>query len=114
MSAEAGLVWCPFPSEEEARSVISTLLDEGLVACANIIPGMISLYDWKGERGETREVGVLLKTHGSRLGDLSARLVQLHSYESPAIMHWDVAAFPDSTQLWLEGLQTGNLHYGQD
>ena len=49
------LIWCPFPDEGEARRVAGTLLDEGLIACANIVPGMISLYVWQGKRGEARK-----------------------------------------------------------
>jgi periplasmic divalent cation tolerance protein len=98
------LVWCPFGDENEAREVAGILLDEKLVACANIIPGMISLYSWQGERGETREVGVLFKTHASRREELLARLVRLHSYASPAIMIWNVSAAPLTTSDWLEDL----------
>ncbi len=114
MSAGAALVWCPFPDEEEARSVSGTLLDEGLVACANIIPGIISLYQWNGERGEGREVAVLLKTHGTCVSRLASRLAQLHSYESPAIIQWDASAFPDATAAWLAGLEPGGRDIGRD
>lgn len=113
MSAPASLIWCPFPSEDEARAVASALLDEELVACANIIPGMISLYEWDGDRGEAREVGVLFKSHPSCIAELLPRLAQLHSYKSPAIMHWDASASPDATINWLGGLGTGGPQSGQ-
>lgn len=103
------LVWCPFGDENEAREVAGILLDEKLVACANIIPGMISLYSWQGERGEASEVGVLFKTHSSRHDELLARLVRLHSFKSPAIMAWNVSASPPTTADWLENLATGQL-----
>lgn len=114
MTAGAALVWCPFPDVAEARSVSTSLLDEGLVACANIIPGMISLYRWNGENGEGQEVGVLFKTHQSRVAEMTARLAQLHSYQTPAIMQWDACAFPAATADWLEGLETGGLPGEQD
>lgn len=41
--AEGFLVWCPFPDEDEARQAAGALLDEGLIACANIVPGLVSL-----------------------------------------------------------------------
>lgn len=98
------LVWCPFPDMEEARRVASVLLDEGLVACANIIGPMISLYRWKGEAGESAEVGVLFKTNEAVREAMTARLDQLHSYESPAIMAWNVSATPPATAHWLAAL----------
>lgn len=101
------LAWCPFPSEAEAREVAGRLLDEALVACANIMPGMVSLYRWQGEKGEAREVGVLFKTHGAVADRMAARLAQLHSYQSPAIMLWDVSAAPQATSDWLGGLAMG-------
>lgn len=114
MSNGGALVWCPFGSVGEARNVSTALLDEKLVACANIIPGVISLYEWDGERGEAGEVGVLFKTHESRVEAMTARLAQLHSYETPAIMQWDASAFPAATGAWLEGLSTGNDGLGRD
>ena len=101
------LAWCPFPSEAEARTVAGVLLDEDLVACANIIPGMVSLYKWQGERGEGREVGVLFKTHAAVASRMTARLARLHSYQSPAIMLWDASATPQATSDWLAGLAQG-------
>ena len=103
------LVWCPFGDESEARDVAGKLLDERLVACANIIPGMISLYSWQGERGEAHEVGVLFKTHSSCREELLTRLVRLHSYESPAIMVWSVAVAPQATADWLGSLANGYI-----
>ncbi|TIX49118.1 divalent-cation tolerance protein CutA [Alteraurantiacibacter aquimixticola] len=102
--SKAALAWCPFPNEAEARAVATHLLDEKLIACANILPGMVSLYEWEGERGESNEVGVLFKTSAQLRDSLAKRLTQLHSYASPAIMLWDVEAAPETTAEWLGGL----------
>ena len=102
--AEGFLVWCPFPDEDEARRVAGTLLDEGLIACANIVPGMVSLYVWQGERGEAREAGLLAQTHPSLGAATIARLEQLHSYQSPAIIGWDSDRVAPATRDWLGSL----------
>ncbi len=114
MSKGGALVWCPFSSIDEARKVSGALLDEKLVACVNIIPGVISIYEWDGERGEAGEVGALFKTHASRVEAMTARLAQLHSYQTPAITQWDASAYPAATGAWLEGLSTGNHCLGRD
>ena len=107
--AEGFLLWCPFPSEDEAMSAAGTLLDEGLIACANIVPGLVSLYVWQGERGEAREVGVLAKTHTSLGAAAMARLEQLHSYKTPAIIGWDSDGVAPATGAWLLQLvETGS------
>ena len=80
------------------------MLDEGLIACANLIPGMTSLYTWQGERGEAREVGALFKTHADLVAQAVMRLEQLHSYQSPAIIALGSTMAGSATQAWLAGL----------
>jgi periplasmic divalent cation tolerance protein len=103
-AAEPALAWCPFPDGDSAASAASTLLDEGLIACANILPGMRSIYLWRGERGDEAEVGVLFKTNAARLPRLVARLAELHPYDEPAIVGWTCDAAAPATSAWLAGL----------
>ena len=100
----ATLIWCPFPNEAEARTVASVLLDEGLIACANLIPGMTSLFVWQGERGEAHEAGAIFKTHPALAEQAMARLEQLHSYQTPAIIALGSSLAAPSTAAWLAGL----------
>ena len=97
----AALIWSPFESEEAAAKAASQLLDESLIACANILPGVRSLYVWQGERGEARECGALFKTEASLLDKAVARLAAIHPYEAPAIAGWRADAVPPSTAAWL-------------
>ncbi|WP_126173281.1 divalent-cation tolerance protein CutA [Altericroceibacterium xinjiangense] len=98
------LVWCPFADEDSAAAAASTLLDEGLIACANILPPMRSLYCWQGERGESRECGALLKTDAALLERACARLAEIHPYQDPAILGWRCAESTPATALWLGAL----------
>ncbi|RYE89139.1 MAG: divalent-cation tolerance protein CutA [Oxalobacteraceae bacterium] len=102
------LIWCPFASEEDAAAICGQLLDEGLIACANIMPAMRSLYEWQGERGDASEVGVLLKTNAALLARAIARLEQLHPYDAPAITGWETDRAGEATQAWLGAL--GRVH----
>lgn len=101
------LIWCPFADEASAAEVASHLLDEGLIACANILPPMRSLYIWGGERGEGHEVGVLFKTDATLLDRACARLEQLHPYDTPAIIGWRADSAPVATRTWLGDLVAG-------
>jgi len=98
----SALIWCPFADEDSAALAARQLLDEGLIACAQILPAMRSIYTWQGERGEAVEVGVLFKTDGSALDRAIARLAEIHPYETPSIIGWraDVAARPTAQWLW--------------
>ena len=98
----SALIWCPFADEASAEAAARQLLDERLVACANILPPMRSLYVWNGERGEARECGVLFKTDASLLDRATARLAEVHPYDAPAVLGWraDTAAKPTAEWLW--------------
>jgi periplasmic divalent cation tolerance protein len=97
------LVWCPFPDDDSAARAARVLLDEGLIACANILPPMSSLYVWRGQSGDESEVGVLFKTNSARLPRVSLRLAELHPYDEPAILGWHCDAAP-ATAAWLGAL----------
>lgn len=99
----AALAWCPFPDRESARKVAGTLLDERLIACANIIAEMESLFEWDGERGSGSEVGVLFKTTANQSARLINRLGELHPYDTPAIVCWRCEDAHPATLSWLRG-----------
>jgi periplasmic divalent cation tolerance protein len=98
----AALIWCPFGDVESAESAAGQLLEERLIACANILPAVRSLYRWNGERGKGSEVAVLFKTRADLLDAAVARLEALHPYDAPAISGWRVDAAGAATLGWLE------------
>jgi len=98
---KAALVWCPFPDAETARAIAGTLLDEKLIACANIMPTIESVFTWKDAVSSEIECGVLFKTTDDKLDALTTRLAELHPYETPAIMGWLVDKTPPQTLAWL-------------
>ena len=101
MTNDGALIWCPFADAGSARTVIGQLLDERLIACANVLPGVRSDFVWQGKRGEGDEVGVLFKTTARRLDAAMHRLEVLHPYEQPAITGWTVRASA-ATLAWLD------------
>jgi periplasmic divalent cation tolerance protein len=100
----AALIWTTFADEPSATDVASALLDEGLVACANLMPGLRSLYLWRGERGEAHECGVLFKTNAALLDRACERLAELHPYDAPAVSGWRADATTPATAEWLADL----------
>ena len=99
----AALIWCPFPDRDTARRIAGQLLGEGLVACANILPEVESLFVWEGKADSALEVGVLFKTTAARLDGAIERLGALHPYETPAIIGWHADAAHPLTERWLDG-----------
>ena len=97
------MIWCPFADEDSAAEAARCLIDEHLVACANILAPMRSLYRWDSALGEGPETGVVFKTDSSVLEQAQARLAELHPYDEPAILAWHCDAAP-GTAAWLAKL----------
>ena len=98
------LIYCPFPDRESARNAASRLLDEKLIGCANLLGEVESLFEWQGERGSERELGVLFKTDERLLDNAIERLGALHPYDTPAIVGWRCDAAHPATREWLGAL----------
>ena len=80
------------PDADVAGRIASTLVDERLVACANILPGLRSIYRWEGRRCDEAEVLCLMKTRLDLFPALRARIVALHPYQVPEIVALPLAA----------------------
>jgi periplasmic divalent cation tolerance protein len=103
----AALVWCPFSDLESARAAADALLDDGLIACANILGSIESRFVWEGARATGSEVAVLFKTTSAALDSVIERLGELHPYDTPAIIGWHADAAHPATLAWLGGSVSG-------
>lgn len=83
MASNLQLVFTTIGSTPEAEALGRRLVEEGLAACATLLPGAVSIYEWKGKRERTEECVLLLKTTRERLAELEARVLELHDYECP-------------------------------
>ena len=97
----AALAWCPFPDQTSAHAAAARLLDEHLIACANVLPGITSIYRYEGNIKSGAEVGVLFKTTDAAIDALVARIAELHPYEAPAILAWRCDNAHPATLGWL-------------
>src|SRR5262249_9220589 len=91
-----------FADEAEAARVSHTLVDERLVACANVLPGARSIYRWREEGKDEREVVVLMKTRKQDWTALLSRLHERHSYETPEWIAVRIAAGAPRYMAWLD------------
>lgn len=87
MSAESViLVYVTYSSAQEAGQISSILIEERLVACANIMAAHRSMFRWEGAVKDVQETAVLYKTRAALFEALTARIAGLHSYECPCIV----------------------------
>jgi periplasmic divalent cation tolerance protein len=79
------------PSMDKGAEIARALVGEKLAACVNLVPGVRSIYAWKGELCDEAEVLCVIKTRAERVEALRARLVTLHPYEVPELVVLDVS-----------------------
>lgn len=78
--------YVPTPGGEVAENIATTLLNENLIACANILPPHKALYRWEGKTVEDESEHVMiLKTVESKAKAVEEKIKALHPYECPCI-----------------------------
>lgn len=80
------------PDTDVAGRIASALVDERLVACVNILPGLRSIYRWEGKLCDDAEVLCLMKTRLDLFPALRDRIAILHPYQVPEIIALPLAA----------------------
>jgi len=81
-----------FPDRERALAVARTLVEEGLVACVNVLPDVRSVYRFEGKIHDEPEVLCLAKTTRAGEPRLRQRLIALHPYQIPEVVAVAVVA----------------------
>jgi periplasmic divalent cation tolerance protein len=89
------------PDADSATAIARALVDEGLSACVQRVPGMASTYRWQGAVHEDAEVLLLIKTTRARLPAIEARLLELHPYELPELIAVEAAAGSNAYLDWV-------------
>lgn len=102
---DAVLIYTTFPTVEAAEATGRSLVEARLVACANILPGMVSLYEWKGALQRDQEVVMILKTAAARHSAVVAAVAAHHPYEIPAVLAFAVCEGHPAYLAWI-GSQT--------
>ena len=90
------------PSKEEAMKIVRALLEERLIACANIMDPVSSLFWWQGKIEEEKEVLAIMKSRESLFGKLSQRVMELHSYDVPEILALPIIEGSPSYLEWMK------------
>ncbi len=98
----AAVVLCTVGSEEDAERLAHALLEQRLAACVNVVPGVVSLYRWKGRIERDEERLLIIKTCRSRLAELQAAIVALHPYELPEVLALPVEVGHGPYLEWLQ------------
>lgn len=90
-------------SEDEAVKIVRKLLEAKLIACANIIERVHSIFWWHGAIKDSHEAMVLMKTRSKLIGNLMKTVKMLHSYEVPEIIALPIV---DGAPLYLDWVKS--------
>ena len=100
--SEPLVVFCTCEQKQQAAQIAEALVREGLAACVNVLPGIQSVYRWKGAMERAEEVLLLIKTTAERFAALRDRIQELHSYEVPEIIAVPIVSGSEKYLGWLE------------
>lgn len=88
-------------SAPDAERIARALVEERLAACVNVVPGVVSVYRWKGVVERENELLLVIKTMAAQLDALKARLVELHPYELPEVVVIPIGGGHGAYLAWL-------------
>ena len=91
-SAKQVVIFITAKDNEQAQRIAKGLLKAKLIACANIVPGVQSLFWWEGKIDEASEILLVLKTSASKINKIIGKVKSLHSYDVPEIIALPIVA----------------------
>jgi periplasmic divalent cation tolerance protein len=91
-----------FSSSEEAGRIASTLVQERLVACVNVIPAVRSIFFWDNALQDETEVLAVAKTTLDQLDAVVRRVKSLHSYSVPEVIGLPILGGSDDYLRWVK------------
>lgn len=103
------MIYVTCGSRDEARAIARRVVEAKLAACANIIEGMTSVYRWEGRVEEGAEVVLILKTRAALVGELSARVKELHSFDVPCVVEIPLGGGNPDYLAWIADEASGGV-----
>jgi periplasmic divalent cation tolerance protein len=96
------VVLCTCGSAEEAERISGGLIEAKAAACVNIVPGIASVYRWKGAVERSAEWLLVVKSRRGLFDRLRAEIEKLHSYETPEIIALQVVDGAEAYLAWID------------
>jgi periplasmic divalent cation tolerance protein len=89
---------CP----EEGEKIAQHLIQKGLAACVNVVPGLFSHFFWEGKLSREPEVLLLIKTAGPQLRKIVKEIKAIHSYSVPELLFFEARGGEKRYLAWVE------------
>jgi periplasmic divalent cation tolerance protein len=109
------IVFVTVPDTETGAWLARALVGESLAACVNVVPGVRSVYRWKGAVEDAGEALLVVKTVAGRLDALCGRIRELHPYDVPEVVAVAVVGGSEAYLDWVRGeVRPGRAPDGED
>jgi periplasmic divalent cation tolerance protein len=86
---------------EQGEAIARELVGRRLAACVNMVPGIRSFYRWQGQICDGGELLLLIKTMASEVEAVTRAIRELHSYDLPEILAFEVSAGEPGFLEWI-------------
>ena len=96
------LVLTSLPDRESAEKLATSLIEQRLAACVNILAPCVSSYRWQGEIQRDEEHPLLIKTTQDRYPAVEASIRASHPYELPEIIAVSITNGLPAYLQWVE------------
>ncbi|KAE9609075.1 hypothetical protein Lal_00020600 [Lupinus albus] len=80
------VVYVTVPNKDSGKKLAESIVKEKLAACVNRVPGIESVYQWKGEIQTDSEELLIIKTRQSLLEALTEHVKANHEYDVPEVI----------------------------
>lgn len=100
--------------ENEANTLARELVCRRHAACVNIVTGVRSVYRWRGKICRDSEYMLVVKTMAAEFEAVAATIRELHSYELPEILSFDIASGDQSFLSWVEDSLDKNAPFEEE
>ena len=100
--ADIVIAYSTFPADKDATPLAQDLVGSGLAACVHIVPGITSVYTWKGVPQVDKEQQLVIKTTSDMVDDLYEALKARHPYDTPEFV---VTSVIDGSEDYLEWVE---------
>jgi periplasmic divalent cation tolerance protein len=89
-------------TEDQANTIARELVARRHAACVNIVPKVRSVYRWRGKVCQDGELLLIIKTIAEEFDAVTGVIGELHSYDLPEILSFDVARGEESFLGWID------------
>ncbi|MFW9853861.1 MAG: divalent-cation tolerance protein CutA [Candidatus Thorarchaeota archaeon] len=86
---------------EDATNIGRTLVERNLVACANLIPQVKSIFRWHGQIEEEEEIILWCKTRTELVDQIRTTLLDIHPYDLPALAVYPIQSGSKNYLQWI-------------